>query len=312
MKLAALVTLFAQCLFACVGDDTNPPLPDSGSGDATSDAPAGSSPDSGSDGSHAATFAGIRVAQWSADAPAVDFCFAPHGTAAFQPFDAGASTDSGLPNLVFPSVSAYVFVLPGLYDVRIVVGGASDCATAVAPDLTSLSLLGAGSLATIALIGSATAPDAGRPSLALRGFFDDVEPIGPVALRAIHAAPSAPSLDVGTGTIAKSFAPLFVNLAFGTAGAARDGGAADGSVTVDPNGYASMGSLTGATFSAHATGAPVDSVVATGVFAAPGSVVTFVLVDGVERGGALRMIECVDNAGVAGALSACAITATAD
>ncbi|MGA7120003.1 MAG: hypothetical protein WBY94_07900, partial [Polyangiaceae bacterium] len=79
--------------------------------------------------------AGIRIANWSPGAPAIDFCIAPHGTTAFQGpilantapalVDAG-TCPPGPVGLAFTEVSSYSLVQPQQYDVRLVVAGASS------------------------------------------------------------------------------------------------------------------------------------------------------------------------------------------
>jgi Domain of unknown function (DUF4397) len=316
-----LFVFFPGPLFGCAGDDTNPPPPDAGAPDASIADASTDAPDAPSDSGDAQpppTVAGVRFALWSPDAPPVDFCLGAHGTGVFTPpllaalwnaGDAGGPPDAGLPPLAFPNVTAYLYVPPGHYDVRIVVGGAGDCATGVAPDLTSLGTLAAGALATIALVGEAH-PVAAVPPLALRAFLDDVEPKGAVGLRAINAAPAIPAAAFGTGTLAKSFNALFSSVAFGAAGMGPDGGAPDGSAPIDPNAYASVAALSGATLSAHAPGATADAVVATDISVAAGSLVTFVLLAGSAGAPSIQatqLLECIDNAGTLGPLSLCTI-----
>lgn len=306
MRSLALSLASAAALIACSGDDTNPAVPDAGSADATVDA----APDSGHDAAIVPTVAGLRVAHWSADAPPVAFCVAAHGTGAFAPLlpEGDAGLDGGAEDLAFLNVSSYVFVAPGSYDVRAVVGGASDCATPVAPDLTSPPALAAGAMATMALVGEAHPSDGTIPGLSLAWFLDDLAPAGAVGVRAVNAAPSLPSADFGTGTLEKSFSPLFDAIPFGTASAPRDGGAPDASPAIDSHGYATSSALSNATLSAHAPDGTADSAIATAVFAASGSVITFVLVGGSGEDAGAQILECVDNAGTVGGLSSCALT----
>ncbi len=302
------------CLNGCAGDDTNPPLPDSGPSDAAFGGAAADAPHDATSPDAQALVAAVRVAHWSPDAPPVDFCIAGHGASNFGPpllaqaariADAGTATDSGAPGLSFPNVSSYFHLPPGDYDVRVVVGGATDCATNVAPDLTTLGGLTPASLATIALIGEAHPNNGTSPVVALAAYRDDVEPKGALGLRVINAAPSLGATDFGTGTIAHGFKALFTGVAFGAAGGAGDAGAADASASVDPNGYASLGALANVTLSAHQDGATIDSAVATGVSAASGSLLTIVLLQG--SGSTTWMLDCVDNAGTLGVLGSCTL-----
>ena len=97
------------------------------SSDASSDA---ASSDAGSAATDAAAAALVRVAHLSPDAPAVDFCIAAHGTTSFSgPVLKGASLTAGLS---YPSVTQYLPVPAGQYDVRLVAPNAADCHTSLA------------------------------------------------------------------------------------------------------------------------------------------------------------------------------------
>ncbi len=161
----------------------------------------------------------------------------------------------------------------------------------------------------MALVGLAHPDNSGFPGLVLRAFRDDVAPEGGIGLRAINAASLLPSMAFGTGRLGAGFSTLFADVPFGGTGSAGDAGAPDASRSVDPNGYESLGALAGATLSAHGHGATVDAVVVTNVTAAAGGLLTFVLIDGAQRpsASAARMIQCVDNAGTLGLVSACAV-----
>jgi uncharacterized protein DUF4397 len=245
----------------------------------------------------------VRFANWSPDSPAVDACVAPHGTGAFMgPIVAPLElADSSATGMSFPTVSAYVDLSPGQYDVRFVVAGAMDCQTGIGPDGTTPTLI-VGSVMTMALLGDSN-PMGGDQDLQIAAFSDDID-TSQVALRFINASPSVPSADFGTGALGSSnFAPLFVNVPFGTASNAQD--AVDAAEPVDLLGYVSSGALASVTLSAHTHGAQVDSVVAMGFSAASGSVVTVALVGVTSSGIPTRLVECVDNAGSANGLSNC-------
>jgi Domain of unknown function (DUF4397) len=331
-----LGSLCASALLApmvgCVGggDDASVAANDASSaGDATltesspGDAAAGdaSSMDSSAgDASSGTSVALIRVANWSPDAPAVDFCLAPHGTGAFRgPFvagivgaevEAGLAVDAGSAGLAFPEVSSYVQVAPGQYDARIVVG--NGCTAGIAPDAVALPAVAAGASTTIALVG-AESPADGPQALQIAGFLDDVTIAGSLALRFINAAPMAASVDVGTGAGA-SFAALFAGIPFGQASSAQEAPARDGSApAVDARGYLSRSALTGVALGARAhAGASttgdggVPSALASNVWIASGSVVSVVVTGGTE-GVPLGLLECVDNAGIVGSLSNCSV-----
>jgi len=279
------------------------------------------------------TVAGVRIANWSPDAPAIDFCLASHGTGNFQgpilashasqsadaaPQAPTCTTTGSSPAVCFPQASSYTYVSPGQYDARIVVAGAPDCSSGIAADATMLAMMPAGALQTIALLGE-THPVGSDPALTLATFLDDQRPTGAIALRFVQAAPSVSKADMGTGS-GGMFKPVFTGIGFAQssakqATAADAGAAADGGLpTIDKNGYASMSALSSATLSARPSGAMQDSVVAAGVSAASGSVLTVALVGlttgpsvndaGVQQG---QLVECVDNAGTTGSLSNCRI-----
>ncbi|HXX70444.1 MAG TPA: DUF4397 domain-containing protein [Polyangiaceae bacterium] len=355
------LAIAALCLLPCVpgcgaGDDTVSPVPDgaapadaSAKDASVSDAPVDSSSentpadanlDAAAGDGDAATFllqtvpadAGLlRLANWSPNSPAVDACVALHGTGTFTgPIVAAlaASEDASTTALGFPSVSAYVELAPGQYDVRFVVGGAATCATGIAGDATSLPSLAIGAAETVALVGESVTTGGDAP-LSVVGFLDDLG-ASAVALRFVNAAPAVPSLDVGTGALAESnFAALFTGIPFGQHGDAQEapmtdasrpadassasdaaaGDAAPGASattsSVDGNGYFSLKTLSNATLSAHAHGASTDIVSVSGVSAASGSVLTIAVIGDTSGGTPGSLLECVDNAGTVDPLSDC-------
>jgi hypothetical protein len=299
--------------------------------DAPGDAPpsgssgdSGESSDAGDSGTEAgpslgsmptpATMALLRVANWSTDAPAIDLCIAPHGTAAFQgpivaELAASSMSDGGADGIASPLVSAYVGVTPGQYDGRIVVAGASDCGAGIGPDATTLPSVAVGGSATIALFGSVAAAP-GEAKMRVFGFLDDlVAPTGATAIRVINAVSGMPQIDVGTGTLSDGkFLAIFRQVPFGMAG--QPGGAWI-PFLVDANDYDSNPPLANVVLSAHATGASTDAVplssppplTSIGV----GSVITIAVVGG-AAGVGTALVECFDNAGTVGTLSDCIVT----
>jgi hypothetical protein len=343
LLIAILAAGLANVALGCSGDDTcsagaketadasveatSPPL-DAGAGrDATP--PPG--PRFSLDG---ATGASVRVANWSADAPAVDFCVAPHGTSLFQgPLLVALATDNddepadaGAPGS-FPNVSPYLPIAPGQYDARLVAAGSTDCLAAIIGDATALPALAAGEAATFALVG-ATQPQGAQPALEIVGFLDDTAIPSGVAMRVINAAIDLPQIDFGVGT---KFQAPFLMIGFGAASvgpdasadastmdeagadaSALDGSRPDGSADaaappmVDSNGYFPE-KLSAATLTARASGSTTAVATATNVTIAPGVNLTIaVLASSTADGGAsARLLACVDNAGTAGDLAAC-------
>jgi hypothetical protein len=293
------------------------PVSDAASGPSSADGSANPDATSAADAFvSTAMFAQVRVANWSPDAPPVDFCLAPHATADFRgPFvaglvaaeaEAGTPSDAAVGGLAYPNASAYALVAPGTYDARIVVG--TGCSAKIAPDEIALPALSAGSSLTIALVGDANSAS-GNAALEVTGYLDDGRAGSALALRFIHAAPGLPAVDVGTvsGT---AFKALFSNIPFGSASSAKLAPTtADGSAPpVDMNGYLSQSALVGATLRAepHAGGDGGELANAPGVYAAAGSAVSIVVI-GAVSGVPLGLLECVDNAGTVGPLSNCSV-----
>jgi hypothetical protein len=346
--IASAAASLAACCIGCASDDKSVPACDGGdaagfaeAGDAPANADAVTAGDAldaqgASEGGPASADAGqvadvstadgtlstnalVRVANWSPDAPAVDFCIAPHGTRAFVgPVVGaiGASVDAGTAGLTFPSagtpvqaVSSYFSVAPGLYDLRVVVAMGGSCTVPIIPDVTNLPPLTARHFATIALVGDVQ-PTGGDPGLQLASFSDDGVSSQLVFLRFINASPSMAAADMGTGAIGVmgGFTPLFGGVPFGTAGTAPQtrGSLPEASwPTVDDNGYRELFSLSDATLSAHDPRLGTDAVVTSGVSIAPGSAITIVLVGGTSAGAPPQLLECVDNARTVGPLSSC-------
>jgi len=279
---------------------------------------------SGGDGAPPpAWLAGVRLANWSPDAPAVDLCLAPHGTGAFQGPLVGAQlaalsdaglADGGAAGVPFPQASSYAYLPPGRYDARLVAAGSPDCSVGVlAPDDAGLAPLAAGSMTTIAAVGEVSGGTGGAPGVALASFADDFDGRlegGPsiVALRFVAAAPRVAQVSVGTGKLADfSFQQWFVGVPFGQAGTAKEAettesGPAPSSV-VDGNGYVLLAQLWGQTVSVHAFKTHTDLAVAAGLNAVPGTVVTIVLVGDTT----LQLVECFDSAATGGLLSPCSV-----
>jgi hypothetical protein len=256
-----------------------------------------------------AAMTSLRLANWSTDAPAVDFCLGPHGTnhfgapifgSALAAMDGGGGSDAGGSGLAFPTVSAYLPVAPGNYDARLVAAGSTDCSVGIIADLTTLPQLKIGQSVTLGLIG-ATQPQGLEPTLQMVFFLDDTGIPDAVSMRVINAAVDFPLIDFGVG---KTFQPPFLDIPFAgasegpdastldgaaeasameasvaeasTAGdASTDGGLVDAALppTVDPNGYFPE-TLSGVTLTARPPGTTTPAAVATNVSVAPGAILT--------------------------------------
>jgi len=249
----------------------------------------------------------LRFADFSPDAPALDFCLAPHGTTAYVgPVVAGAAADAGASGLSFGQVTTYLALglASGVYDVRTVAAGAADCTTALmgAPNATNLATLAAGESYTIAALGESSPASGDHPYAILLLGDDAVAPSGDAAIRFLHASPGngLGPLDVGTGTLTATdaapadFEPWFTHVAYGLTGlsSAADGG------PVDSDGYLDLAPISTMTVSAHPTGGTADTVTATGLSFAAGSVSTLFLIGG-KSGDTTNPVElllCTDNA----------------
>jgi Domain of unknown function (DUF4397) len=316
------------------GDDTSSPPPPMPAADAGVDASKGldatAGPDAGDDGAslEAAPDAAdvsvpiralLRVANWSADAPPVDFCLAKHGTSVFDgpilaanagSIDDAGVLDAGSGSLAFPQASAYLLLDPGQYDARIVAAGSVNCATGIA-DATSLPVLASGSLHTIALVG-AVSPQHGEPKLAIVGFVDELKNSiqGALLIRVINAAADLPKAEVGTFDV--YFTPFLSPVSFGASSV--------GDPMADPNGYISELPIVDQTIAARASvatllGASAHTIVAQApdMTLSLGASVTFVVIGAngqvTSDGGSAssELLECVDSAGTVGLEGSCQV-----
>ncbi|MEJ7602957.1 MAG: DUF4397 domain-containing protein [Kofleriaceae bacterium] len=237
------------------------------------------------------SLARVRVAHVSPDAPAVDFCLAPHGSAEFTgPVLAGAGGPTGVS---YGNVTRYLEVAPIQYDVRIVAPGQSSCATGILPDITNLPELAAGSYATLAASGLLDHGDA--EPFALRPYFDDATVSADRAkLRFIHASPGTPNVDVGLGGGAL-FTPVFEDIAFGT-------------TRTHDNGYLETAPFTGAEISARATGTVTDVLAIKPAALPAGTIATAFAIGRIGDAEApLGVLLCIDNSPAHGLETECSI-----
>jgi uncharacterized protein DUF4397 len=311
------------------GATSDAPKADVTTSEAASDAPAPIADASRdavmtTDATGTGSFAAMRVANWSPDAPAVDFCLALHSTNDFQgPVLAARAVggqlgaEAGAAGLAFPQVSSYSLVKPVQYDVRLVVAGSGGCSAPLISDATTLPAPAAGSSVTLAFVGEVnpTRGDGGDPGLQVHWFTDDsVAPAGAggsasVALRFIHAAPGLVAVDFGTGS-GGSFQALLSRVKFVQDPATAMAAVPDGGQRFDSNGYWVRGPLVSETLSTHPSSFGQDSgatpeTVAPSVSAAAGSLLTIALVGSPSTGTPIRLLECVDNAGTTTLYSTC-------
>ena len=239
-----------------------------------------------------ATTARLRIAHLSPDAPAVDVCIAPHGTADFAgPLLATAGTTAGL---AYGNVTKYLDVEPIQYDVRIVAPGAANCDQAVGglADVTDLPVLPDGASATVAAIGRLDASTA-QP-FRLAAFVDDTDvTFGKAKLRVIHAAPGTAGVSVGFGG-GVVFDPFIDNVQFG-------------STTQANNGYFEVAPIAGGEITARDIVSGQDAISIKPVQVPAGAIVTAFAIG--TAGNALTPLDvlvCVDNAEATGLLASCA------
>lgn len=300
----------------CMGDGgadcPAPPAPK----EAGADAPDG-------DGAGPA-MASLRFANFSPDAPEVDFCVAPHGTTAFQgPLVAGLATlltsqgtavDAGTPGVGYPGVSSYVSVPAVEYDVRMVVAGSPDCSSPL-PAMGGMGTLALapGGFGTIAAVGEAS-PVASGPPLQIVTLSDDTLPAGSEAgapklyIRFLHASPVEPALDFAVGSTTE-----FTQVVFGKTSRVIGADAGpDAGPKVDNGGYTTRAAIAPKTaVNLYPSGMPAAGPVLARFSAGAntGAILTFVLIgeSAVVDSGAppLQLLQCIDNGATTGLTSTC-------
>nr|HEX4316766.1 DUF4397 domain-containing protein [Kofleriaceae bacterium] len=235
----------------------------------------------------------VRVAHLSPDAPAVDFCIAPHGTTTF--IGPVLATNGGADGLSYGNVTKYLDLAPQQYDVRLVAPGAADCTTPLGglADFTDLPELPAGSTATIAAEGL-VALTGGSPFHLAAYLDDDSVAVGNAKLRFIHASPGTPAVDVGTGG-GVIFSSVFSDVAFGDTAASG-------------NGYITTPPLANVEISARVHGQATDALSITPASLPAGAIATAFAIGQVGSSTApLRVLLCDDNAAPTGLLSQCQV-----
>jgi hypothetical protein len=153
--------------------------------------------------------------------------------------------------------------------------------------------LAAGQRYTLVAAGE-LAPEGGAAELQLIAFEDQSEgAAGKAALRAIHASPDAPAVDVGAGA-GNMFQPLFTNVAFGKTGMSNG------------SAYLQIDPVAGGSISVRATGGPNDALTVADLDFKRGSLSTLFVIGNVDGSPApLGLLVCEDNAPPANKLAAC-------
>jgi hypothetical protein len=301
-------------------DDVSPPGPtdDAGAAEAST---SGSGSDAAASIDAKATEAGdatspsptqtfIRIADWSPDAPAsgIDICLAPSGTTNWmgpllgQLLPPGSLGQGGPNGVQFPSVTEYLGIAPGQYDIQIVGAGATNCTSGMV-STTGLPRLEAGQHTTFASVGDLHVTD-NDAAQKVAVFFDDVTPSAGAQLRGINAVPSIAYIDFGEGSLgAQNFVPLVTAIAFGSAG----NNLADGGTT-GLSGYFAVAAGMGLQFSGHPTGVlTADTAKASNVTLASGSVTTMAFVNGENGGFPPQLLVCTDNGPIADHQTPCKV-----
>jgi len=126
--------------------------------------------------------------------------------------------------VLFPGISPYVSISPGEYDVRVVVGGASDCLMPLFDAVTDLAPFLAGGHTTFATVGDLN--DKGTdPAITLVALPDDTRIAnGRARLRFVNAVPGA--TNVSLVALDAQLSPL-ISATFGAVGIDTDAGALD-------------------------------------------------------------------------------------
>jgi hypothetical protein len=295
------------------GDDTTAPAPvvDAGSPDATKvDAAATVREASVA----VAAVAYVRIADFSSDAPALDFCLAPAGSGAFHgPLLSTTFTvpsDSSVLGIAFEQVSSYMAAPTGPFDVRFVAAGSVDCSAPAGADYSGWALA-ANSYSTFAALGFASVMPTATNALRVAPMADDrTVASGGAAVRFIDAYENNDRDGVIFGSL--GFGPLFQNMQFPQVSAPKD--TAMAALPVDSNGYMTLTSfptdvMTVSTLDEADGGLPLAEFGPVGL--AAGAIVTFVFVPPVPGSDASvtgQLLECVDNAGTVGPLGNCTAT----
>jgi hypothetical protein len=303
-----ILAMFTVALGAsCAGrPDTSFPSSDGDAGDGGADGPLATdsttNPDAVTSAVDAAFEASgpaaqVRIANWSPDAPAsgYDVCLAIHGSSSWSgPLlaqligDAGVLGDAAVASVQFPGVTNFLLAIaPGTYDVAVVADGAG-CASPVAAT-TDLPALVVGGWYTLAIVGDGT-PAGGDPALSVVVFTDDSTNALGTGVRFLNVAPSIAAVDFGQGTLATGFVPLAVAVPFAGIATMTAG---DAGTTPDSNGYVGVPTVSGVSFSAHAsTGDGGDLAVAPNVTLVPAPTATVALVGGKTGGAAPQLLVC--------------------
>lgn len=297
MKMKTFGTVTLACLslitMACSDDeaasDSSSSVGGSSSsaGGSTSSSAGGSTTD-GSGGNTSGTGGGaetgrVRVAHFSPDAPAVDFCV-DGGSGFIGPVMESLGASDGLS---YPSVTDYVELPAATYSVRLVSPEATDCDTPLGPEDTSGIVLPAGVDATIAALGMLSPADTDA-DFELGVYVDDnSDPaMGMIKVRFVHASPDTPNVDVGLGSEAGGdFVEVWDNVPYPEVG------------LVGGEPYLETEPLDGATLSAQANDAGVDALVLEDVSAPAGAIVTAFAIGNLDADPQdLQVVLCVDNA----------------
>ena len=145
--------------------------------------------DNGTDDGGAGEEALVRVVHASPDAPNVDVF---------------VDDESALEDVPFRTVSDYLSLTSGEYDVRITAAGDAD--TVVFEDTVAVE---AGTASSLVALG-----ELNDDSFEVRAFTDDVTSVGDdeARVKVVHCSPDAPAVDV---VPAGGSDPLFTDLAFG-------------------------------------------------------------------------------------------------
>ncbi len=173
------------------------------------------------------------------------------------------------------------------------------------PVITSLPALPAAGYATLVIAGEVS-PTGSDMGLTFTLVVDDGELAGGAAsLRAINALPRVASMDLDLGAFGMKWTTLLADVPFGAASAQST----PNNGVVDANGYLPIAPFSGATLSARAAIATVDTAIASSVTIPLGSVATIIAVSGPAGDAAhpAALLLCVDNQPSGGLLSDCSI-----
>lgn len=222
----------------------------------------------------------VSIAHLSPDAPPIDLCLSGGDDNYFGPvLKFAALTNS----FAYRQILAPLDLAAGSTKYRIVRGDAIDCSTPLAGSVDSILETAPNEAYSFAIVGQNNPPDEAKAIRMIRLDDDRASTTDSVKLRFVHLSPDTPNLDFGTSA-GGTFSPLFLDVAYGTAGVAS--GAT----------YLEMPPLVDTTLTVRRNGSDTDTLVVPQVDVSGGAITTAFLIgksDGTPE--PLELLLCKDN-----------------